>query len=186
MPVERDIDRTGAPGKTGALSRSAGDGGPDAPLYQVRLRPHRSLSRRGFATFIVITCLLLTLPLMALLGSAALWVLLPFLWIAVAGVWFAIHRSWDDGRLTEVLTLWPDRIRLHRENPRGAPQEWEANPYWTRLELHAEGGPVENYITLNGGGRCVELGAFLSPEERLDLHGELARILAGLDINARR
>ena len=36
-----------------------------------------------------------------------------------------------------------------------------------------EGERVENYVTLKGGGREVEIGAFLSPEERLVLHDEL-------------
>ncbi|MEM8820806.1 MAG: DUF2244 domain-containing protein [Pseudomonadota bacterium] len=32
-----------------------------------------------------------------------------------------------------------------------------------------EQGRPENYLTLKGGGREIELGAFLSPEERLSL-----------------
>jgi len=57
------------------------------------------------------------------------------------------------------------------------PLDWEANPYWVRVALHAKGGPVPNYLTLSGGGREVELGAFLSPPERVELKSLLEREL---------
>jgi uncharacterized membrane protein len=40
--------------------------------------------------------------------------------------------------------------------------------------MHEAGGPVEHYLTLKGAGREVEIGAFLSEDERKALHGELA------------
>jgi uncharacterized membrane protein len=43
--------------------------------------------------------------------------------------------------------------------------------------LHKKGGPVPEYITLAGGPREVELGAFLSEEERVTLAPELRRAL---------
>jgi uncharacterized membrane protein len=49
-----------------------------------------------------------------------------------------------------------------------------------RVTLRDKGGPVEKYLTLRGSDREVELGAFLSPEERETLHAELTRVLAGL------
>ncbi len=39
---------------------------------------------------------------------------------------------------------------------------------------------MENYLTLTGGGRAVELGAFLMPVERLRLHDDLAEVLLRL------
>jgi uncharacterized membrane protein len=58
-----------------------------------------------------------------------------------------------------VVTLWDDLIRIERHEPRRRePLDWEANPYWVRVALHAKGGPVPNYLTLSGGGREVELG----------------------------
>ncbi len=148
------------------------------PLASVILRPSRSLPRRGFAWLLLITWALLLLPLIPLLGTAALWVMLPFLLAVLLALWLSFERSYRDGELCEELILWPEMIHVHRHNPRAAAQSWQASPYWTRLKLTPEGGPVENYLTLRGNGREIELGAFLSPEERADLYDRLGDELA--------
>lgn len=145
---------------------------------RLELWPHRSLPRRGFAAFILATFTLITIPLYPLLGTFVLWGLLPFLLLAVAGLWWALERSYRDGEILEVLTLDPDRIHLSRTARRAAPLEWEANSYWVRAEMHPSGGPVPCYVTLTGNGRTVEIGAFLSEDERRTLYGELASALA--------
>ena len=49
-----------------------------------------------------------------------------------------------------------------------------------RLTDHEGGGPIPHYITLKGAGREVELGAFLSEEERVALHDDLRKRLGEL------
>ncbi|RVT86721.1 DUF2244 domain-containing protein [Rhodobacteraceae bacterium CCMM004] len=171
MPVEWLTRPDKAPASPGAFS----SGGVVA---RACLWPHRSLPRRGFAAFILITFFLILMPTVPLLGTPVLWGLLPFLLGAVALLWYFLDRSYRDGELTEELVLWSDRVRLTRRNPRGPAQEWEANPHWVRVEMHESGGPVENYVTLRGGGRAVEIGAFLSPEERETLYGDLRHLFA--------
>jgi uncharacterized membrane protein len=145
----------------------------ERPLAELHLWPYRSLPRKGFVIFIGATATLLTLPLLAVLGSMVLWALLPFLLATLAGVWFALQRSYRSGTVIEVLTLWPDRVTLRHQPPGKPPLDWEANPYWIRPKLHEGDNPVPAYLTLEGGSRRVELGAFLSPEERRVLFGEL-------------
>lgn len=178
MPFERQIYQdTEASDFSGASCFAHASG---APFYQLCLWPHRSLSRRGFAWFIGLTAGLISLPLLALLGSAYLWVMLPFLAAAVALLWYFLERSYKDGRILETLTIWSDHMTLSRQNPRAAPQHWEANPYWVSVKMRPSSGPVETYITLRGNNREVEIGAFLSVAERKILLTELQAVLAKL------
>ena len=150
---------------------------------RLTLWPHNSLTPRGFATFILITSLMLLLPLLAVLGSPILWGLLPFFVITVALTWYFLRRSNKDRTIRETLVMTASEVTLTRNNPKGPDQTWSANPYWVRLSLDDKNGPVEQYLTLSGDGREVELGAFLSVEERVALHDDLATRLHLLNIN---
>ena len=157
---------------------------PTSQETRLTLWPYRSLKPQGFTIFIAITAGMFLLPLLVVLGSPVLWGLLPFfagtLWL----VWYFLQRSNRDRQMREDLVLTKATMTLTRTNPKGPAQIWTANPYWVRLGLHEKGGPVEQYLTLSGGGRDVELGAFLSIDERVQLHGDLADRLHRLNINA--
>lgn len=135
--------------------------------------PYRSMPKRGFFAIMVMAMGFIAIPLMAVLGTVVLWGILPFAIFAIGGLYMAIMRNYRDSDLLEELTLGETRVALVRHNPRGPKQEWEANPHWVQVHLHPKGGPVENYVTLTGGGREVEIGAFLSEEERVALYDDL-------------
>lgn len=144
---------------------------------EMHLWPHKSLPPEGFVVFISITALLFLMPLFAVLGSVILWGLLPFLLATLTGVWWAIKRNNRDRDIHEVLRLEGQTVTLTHRDPTGQEQIWQANPYWVRVTCDADGGPVKNYLTLEGGPRRVEIGAFLSEEERLALLDDLTRAL---------
>ncbi len=146
---------------------------PDTPQAELHLWPYRSLPNRGFVVFIGMTAAMFAFPLFQVLGTPILWGILPFILIVVGALWYGLRRSHADGTILEELRLWPDRVTLTRTGPRKARHEWEANPHWVRVTLYPTGGPVENYLTLTGAGREVEIGAFLSEEERVALHSDL-------------
>lgn len=153
---------------------------PDGADQRLHLWPHRSLTQRGFVWFIGATAALISFPLLGVFGSPVLWALLPFLLGTIWGIWFALRKNGRDRDIVEDLRLSRDRISLVRHGPKGRRQDWEANPYWLRITLHKTGGPVPHYLTLKGEGREVELGAFLSEEERIALHHELQDRIARL------
>ncbi|MFQ1699846.1 DUF2244 domain-containing protein [Loktanella agnita] len=146
--------------------------------WQLSLWPYRSLLRKDFVLFIGATAALIALPLVAAIGTAVLWGLLPFFALMLSGLWYALHISYRRGEILEELTVDDTTAHLTRHNPAGNIQEWEANRYWISVHIRDD-GPVEKYLTLRGNGREVELGAFLTPEERQALHGELMQALSG-------
>lgn len=146
---------------------------PAAGSAELRLWPHNSLPPAGFAAIVLGFFLFATIPLYWLIGTVVLWGMLPFTLAAVAALYWALQRNFRDRLILEVLTLTPDRMRLTRHNPRGEAQDWESNPYWVSVACHEDGGPVPYYVTLKGKGRAVEIGAFLSEDERKALFAEL-------------
>lgn len=142
------------------------------------LWPHRSLPRRGFAAMILFAFIMGTIPLYGLLGTVFLWGILPFILLMVAGLWWGLERSYKDGEVLEELYLADNTLRLTHSPARGEALTWECNIYWVRAEMHARGGPVPFYVTLTGNGRTVEIGSFLSEDERQTLYADLSDFLA--------
>ena len=177
MPVQID-DLNRAPDTTGALFRE----GHGMPRLRLTLTPHKSLTPEGFVWFIGATAALIVIPLLSILGNPVFWFLLPFILGAVWAIWAALKRSWRDHDVREDLLIWDDLVRLERHEPRRPTRDWEANPHWVRVALHPRGGPVPQYLTLKGGTREVELGAFLTPPERVGLKDTLERVLGGLKV----
>jgi uncharacterized membrane protein len=147
------------------------------PITVLTLWPHRSLPPRGFAAIIMMAFLLITVPLFGLLGTVLLWGLLPFMLMAVGALWWGLRRSYRDGYITETLTHTGDMLTLTHETAKGEIKDWECNIYWARCEIHLRKGPVPHYVTLTGNGRTVEIGAFLSEDERKVLFTELQDFL---------
>lgn len=147
------------------------------PNWELSLWPYRSLLRKDFVIFMGATVALVMLPMLAVLGSPVLWGILPPFLLMIGGVWYAIHVSYKRGEVLEELSVSEEIAHLVRHNPNGKVQEWAANRYWVSVHLHPKEGPVENYLTLRGGDREVEIGAFLDPAERLVLYDELKTAL---------
>ena len=179
-PADEKDEKAGA--ETPAFSPSADPlARTDPPVLEMLLEPHRSLSRRGFGWVIGATAAGLGLPLVALSGGAVAWGMLPFVLAALVALWLALLASYRRG-LAEHLRLWPDLITVDRRDPNGARRSWAANPYWVRVSMDPK-APIENYLTLSGNGRRIELGAFLTSDERVALQARLSAALAELRRN---
>ncbi|MCT4554591.1 MAG: DUF2244 domain-containing protein [Pelagimonas sp.] len=140
---------------------------------ELHLWPYNALPPKGFAAMILGFFTFACFPMFALLGTAVFWGMLPFMLGALGALYWALTKNGRDRQILEILEIAPDLTRLTRHNPKGAPQEWESNTYWIKLALHPDQGPVPNYVTLKGNGREVEIGAFLSEDERKELYTDL-------------
>ena len=149
----------------------------------IELWPYNSLKPKEFAFFFGATFALIALPLFNVLGTKVFWGLFPFLFLTLMGIWFALRKSLKDRQILEQLTLYKDELILIRQDPTGEQKEWVCSPYWSKLRMYDKEGPVANYITLSGNGREVELGSFLSEDERKELFSDLNRLLNKLNKN---
>lgn len=149
----------------------------DAAVQELQLWPHNSLPQQGMAATVLFTFTMILIPTLPLLGSIVLWGLLPFVLGAVWALYFALRRNRRARQIIEVLRLDADETHLVRTDANGQVQEWDCNRYWTQVTKYENEGPVPHYVTLKGKGREVEIGAFLSEEERIALYDDLIRAL---------
>ncbi|MEM7522804.1 MAG: DUF2244 domain-containing protein [Pseudomonadota bacterium] len=152
----------------------------DSPVWAVTLWPHRSLAPKGFRMLMLFSAAAMSLPILALSRTPAALPLAPYAAVALFGLWAFMKLSYRSGRLVEELRLWPDAIAVERREPWGRVQRWSANPYWVDVDL-SDTRDIQRYLTLNGSGRRIELGAFLTPEERVELADELRTRIARLN-----
>ncbi|MEL6960801.1 MAG: DUF2244 domain-containing protein [Pseudomonadota bacterium] len=151
-----------------------------APRVELHLWPYRSLLRKDFVLFAAATACMVLFPLVAVMGTPVLWGILPFFILVMGAMWLALNRSYKDGEILEELRIWPDKITLDHVHPRKGHHSWEANPYWVQVKFDPHHERIKNYLTLKGGDREVELGAFLSEDERAVLYDEVDRALRDL------
>lgn len=164
--------------KAGATASAFGRQIPDTPPQdEFHIWPNRSLPQAGHRHVLLFTCAMFAIPLIPAFAAGIGWVLLPFLAGAAAMLWYFLRRNTKDGRATwEHVRIWPELIVVERHDPGRKTRLWQANPFWVRVEVHKDAS-LENYLTLTGDGRQIELGAFLSPEERLALRDDIERAL---------
>ncbi len=163
-----------------ALSSSAPVARTAPPVWEVTLWPNRSLGPVGFRNTMLILALGFALPVLPFVWAGGFWILLPFITAAFAALWLAFKANNRHGQLREHVSLWKDLIAVERHELSGEVKRWSCNPYWMRSKLVKDGGPVDNYLTLIGSDREIELGAFLSPEERVELLADIKAAIKGL------
>ena len=151
----------------------------DAPVWAVTLWPHRSLSREGFTKLMWFCTAAMSLPLIALARTPVALALAPYMLAALAALWLFFKVNYRRARLTEELRLWPDAIAVERREPAGQVLRWSANPYWVDVDV-TDTHDIQRYLTLRGAGRRIELGAFLTPGERIELAEEIRMQIARL------
>jgi len=137
------------------------------------LRPRRALTARQFAGLAVG----LSLATFAVAGVAffqgnvfaPVFALLDAAFIATVLGWV-----WRQGERFEEIALDERSLEVRRSTQ--AEPAFRAHPFWVRLQV--QGGKGSERVLLGSHGRQVEVGSFLSHEERRDLATRLKGLLA--------
>ena len=147
------------------------------PLLSLTLWPHRSLEKTVIFKLIVIIYCVMLIPILPFLTLNTMLIFLPFSLLPMFLLYFCLHLNLKEAKLYESINIWPSLIEVRRYEANGNEKVWNANPYWTATKLYPQDQKVENYLTLRGNGREVELGSFLNPEERIEIKNKIDAII---------
>jgi len=162
------------PGRVARPGTALVDAG-DGTLFDAVLTPHRSLSPTGFVVM---------MSLIGLVGfgmgiafvTIGAWPVFGFCGAEVALIWLCFHLSYRSGRSWERVRLTPASLVVERHQVDGSWREWRFQPYWLRV-LMDDPPQHESRLVLTSHGESLDIGSFLTPEERLDLAKALRRAL---------
>ncbi len=143
----------------------------DDLLFDAVLRPHRSLSKVGFLILMaVVVVFSFAAGVVFLLRGA--WPVFGFTGLEVVMVYVAFKMNYRDGKVVETLQLRDQELLVRRIDPKGRIASWTFQPNWLRVRMD-DPPEHESQLTLTSHGRTLTIGAFLTPEERLEVAKEL-------------
>ena len=140
--------------------------------------PNRSLSSEGTLVVFVILAIGLVIPIVPFLGSEVGIALTLFSGLTLYLFLFLLGKSFQSGQLYEEIKISSEKIEITHKEKNKKKLTWEGNPFWTKVVMEEKANKVENYLTIREKGRHIELGAFLSPDERINLKNEIQNALA--------
>ena len=150
----------------------------ERPFLQMRLVPNRSLDSYGTkVVFALIACGFL-LPIIPFIGTPIGTTLTIFSGLTFYLFLTLLQKNFQQGNTFEEILILKNKIVVVHKEKNKEQKTWEGNPYWTRVHLDFNNPKLKNYLTLTGKGRHIELGAFLSPDERAELRDKIQNALA--------
>lgn len=132
---------------------------------QFLLHPHRSLPPSGFLIMMSLISLVSFVVGMVFYLMGA-WPVFGFFGLDVALIYWAFKLNYRSGRLYETVTLSPELLKLTRVHPSGKREEFDFNPYWTRVRFTVDQPDGRTSLRLAAQGREVRFGQFLTDDER--------------------
>ena len=151
---------------------------PCAPKvwFDAVLHPHRSLSPLGFLILMVALSSVSFATGIAFLLEGA-WPIFGFFGLDVLLVYIAFRVNYRSGLIYETLRLTHDELAVRRVFPSGKSSFWSFQPYWVRVEMDDPPQP-DSVLKLSSHGKGLAIGAFLTPEEKLEVARALHAALA--------
>jgi uncharacterized membrane protein len=145
--------------------------------FEALLTPHRSLSRQGFLAVmgLVIAANFIAGLVFFLAGA---WPIALFAGLDVLIVWWAFKRNFNDARQAERVALTPHELVVHRHKAHRPVEEWRILRRNLRIELEEDRErELIGRLFLRYGPNRLEIGQFLSPDERKSFAAALQRAL---------
>lgn len=147
-------------------------------FLKVKLFPNRSLGASGTKLVFVLIAFGFLLPIIPFIGSSVGTTLTIFSGLTFYLFLTLLQKNFQHGQMFEEISISRNKVIVVHKEKNSAEQTWEGNPYWTKVNIDLNNPRLENYLTLVDKGQHIELGAFLSPKERIELGQKIENALA--------
>lgn len=135
-------------------------------FFDAILHPHRSLGRGGFRVLMGVV-VVLNLIVGGLCLAAGAWPVVPFCGLDVLLIWIAFKLNYRAARLYERVRLTDADLTVQRVAWKKPERRWTFQPYWLRIRVE-DRPDAPQQVTLTSHGQSVQVGSFLSPDERVE------------------
>ncbi len=145
-------------------------------LFDAILTSNRSLGSRGFAILMAAVCGVSFFAGLAFFLAGA-WPIAGFFGLNAALIYLAFRVNFRRASMHENLRLTRESLTVERVNHWGEAMTWRFAPAWLQVRMAAPARP-ERGLVLRSHGQDLEIGHFLTTEERLSLAEALHRALS--------
>lgn len=143
------------------------------------LTPNCSLSPRGALVFFASVCV----PTFAVAGGATLlgfWPVLPFAGAEMLLLGWALYTNMQRRHQHEYIDVSETQVVI--EYSRGETKRFVFPRHWARVKIRRPKSPLHcSQLVIESHGRVLEVGQFLSEEERHQLAAELRRLIGDMN-----
>lgn len=109
------------------------------------------------------------------------WPVLPFAGIEIGLLTWALRRSMRAGEMREIITVSEDSITLERCDSKGSCTTVFPR-HWARVKLRAPQATLHpSRLMIESHGRAVEVGRFLTEDERRGLARRLKQLVGNVN-----
>lgn len=155
-----------------------------ATVFSAVLRPHRNATLGGLYVGLTLMAIAIAGVGVAFIAIGA-WPVFSFLGLEFALLFGALRWNHHAGQMFESIDLTERSLTVERVNPWGRRRSWSFQPHWMQVNVDDPPRP-ESRLELRSHGRALVIGAFLTPEERLEVAEALRTSLARLTLQGTR
>ena len=143
------------------------------------LTPNVSLSPRGARVFFAAVCV----PTLGIAGAATVlgfWPILPFAGLEMLLLGWALYANMQRRHVHETIDVSETQVVI--EYSRGETKRFVFPRHWARVKIRRPKSPLQRgQLVIESHGRVLEVGQFLSEEERQRLAAELRQLIGGMN-----
>ena len=145
----------------------------------IDLSPHCSLSTRGAVVTLTLVALV-TFGISTVFAVLGFWPVLPFAGAEMLLLGWALKVSMARRQERESIDISETEIVI--EYSRGASHRVVFPRHWARVKIRRPNSPLHrSALVIESRGRALEVGKFLTEEERRQLAAHLGRLIGGMN-----